>query len=89
MVGYGSFASSGLASCRGVAWRVVSYRFVRGGIVIRLVGGGAMVCRAVKGGTEAQRRMGRWSAGIPVQGARRLYGDGDAGRAGDGQGMQQ
>jgi hypothetical protein len=43
---------------------------------------GAMV---VEGGTEEN---GRWSA-IPVQakqGARRLYGDGDAGRAGDGQG---
>jgi hypothetical protein len=50
--------------------------------VIRMVGGGAMV---VEGGTEEN---GRWSA-IPVQGARRLYGDGDAGRAGDGQGMQQ
>jgi hypothetical protein len=39
----------------------------------------------VEGGTEEN---GRWSA-IPVQakqGARRLYGDGDAGRAGDGQG---
>jgi hypothetical protein len=75
-----------LVSPRIVACCLVSFRR-RGGIVIRMVGGGAMVAESWR---EARRRMdaGRWSA-IPVQDARRLYGDGDAGRAGDGQGMQQ
>jgi hypothetical protein len=67
MVGYGSSASSRLASYRGVLSRFVSsagrYR-------------------------DSYGRWGSWSA-ILVQDARRLYGDGDAGRAGDGQGMQQ
>lgn len=67
-----------LASSRLVYWRVVSSRFVQ-------VGGRDSYGRESSNGGIG-RRM---EAAIPVQGARRLYGDGDAGRAGDGQGMQQ